>query len=71
MKVKIEVEVEISGKPSARAPEDFSFMGVKVVGDDFQQCPLPKDAPCPRRFVSDLVKAASAKLTASTSPTEE
>jgi hypothetical protein len=59
-KVKIEVEVEIDGKPNATKPEDFTFVGVKVLGGEFQQCPLPKDAPCPRRFVADLVAAAAA-----------
>ena len=70
MKVKIEVEVEISGKPGATNPEDFTFLGVKVLGGDFQQCPLPKDAPCPRRFVKDLVAAASKALTAPPSPSD-
>lgn len=70
MKVKILVEVEMSGKPSATKAEDFTFVGVKVVGDEFQQCPLPKDAPCPRRFVNDLVTAASKALGAPSSDTE-
>lgn len=59
-KVKIEVEVEVEGGPKTK-PEDFVLLNVKVGTNP--SCPLPPDAPCPRRFVKDLTAAAAAKIT--------
>lgn len=58
-KVKLEVEVEVEGNPQGK-PEDFVFLNVKVGTNP--SCPLPPDAPAPRRFVKDLALAAGTKI---------
>jgi hypothetical protein len=45
-KVIVEITVDDKGE----------FLGIKVPGA--QSCPLPKDAPAPRRLVKDLLAAA-------------
>ncbi len=58
-KVKITVEVEVSGAPNAK-PEDFEFVSIKCEGQ--QACMLPKDVPAPRRLAKDLALAAGLAL---------
>lgn len=56
-KVKIEVEVEVTGGPK---PEHFTFVSMSV-GDE-PSCQLPPDVPAPRRLLRDLALAAGKKL---------
>lgn len=56
-KVRIVVEVEVSGPPHAK-PSEFEFVSI-TVGDDTEACTLPPDKPAPRRLAEDLALAAA------------